>query len=755
MNGLKLKSVYAILLLLLTVNAVDAQNLLPASVQEFFNEYEYVKTIKPQLRGHVQYESRFVSPRMIDGQEMVDAFIAISDESVIPVLQSAGVLVNCLFDGFVTAQVPLKSLASISRLHGVTDVEVSKKVELCTDSTMSVTHTNQVLNGEMFDLPASYDGTGVIVGIIDSGFDFQHRAFKKSDDPTKSRIVRVYNTVDNSGHPAKYNGSVRLPGSVFIGDEVNSLINDNTGTHGTHTASIAAGTHVNGYGGMAPGADIVLCSAGDMNANLSQVEIANCARYIDSYADSVGMPCVMSLSISTSDGQHDGKDYLSKSISQLMGPGRIFVIAAGNNSGKSLYSHKSATLTNPMNLLLLSYTSGSVDSTYYHQGHISEIWMRAQRSNLYYKLHVLDKKNNRIVWESEQYSTSQTIDVADLGGYFDCDSSVSTTGYVKAVLKTSNDGSKYGMSLLVANVRCKYYETVNGVKKSDFALGVSVSPRRTSPCDIDVWATSKTTRFGTIKNVITTLDGQVKARFYSGSSDSCSIGSFAVADSIISAGGFIARNSYFSLLRNTIVVDNSLRIGDIYASSSYQIEGCGPTGEALPTICAPAVNVVAAASRYSYLANHVNTVMRTSDGSVWGVMTGTSMASPTVAGIIALWLQANPNLSVAEAKDIIAQTAIKDNFTMGNHGMRFGGNGKIDAYAGLRMVLDRLEHYELGDVNGDGIVTVADLTCLVDYLMSHGNIQIVEEAADIDGNGEISISDVTRLIDLLLGVNNH
>ena len=284
-------------------------------------------------------------------------------------------------------------------------------------------------------------------------------------------------------------------------------------------------------------------------------------------------------------------------------------------------------------------------------------------------------------------------------------------------------------------------------------MGVSVYPRKTTPSEIDVWASSKTTKYGTLRNPVTTIDGEVKARFYTGSSDSCSIGTYAVADSIISAGAFIARNSYFSYFRNSLVVDNSLIIGNIYASSSYQAPGCGPTGVALPTVCAPGVNVVAAGSRFSYFANnHVNTVMKTDDGCLWGVMSGTSMASPTVAGIIALWLQANPNLSVAEIKDIIAQTAIKDRFTTGLNGAHFGGNGKIDAYAGMRLVLERLKHFELGDVDGDGIVNITDLTCLIDYLINNGSVEIVEEAADLDGNGTISISDVSCFIDILLGM---
>lgn len=744
-----------VFLLMLTVGIVNAQNVLPASVQDFLDDYAYINTLKAQPKNSIQFESRYVPPRMVDGQEMVEAFIAIDNEAVIQVLQGAGVIVNSVFDGFVTAQVPMNSLVTIARLRGVTDIEISKKVEMCTDSTRRVTHTNEVLNGAMNGLPQNYDGSGVIIGIIDSGYDYQHRAFRKSDDPSQTRLIRVYSTLDRTGHPAVYNGTVKLPGSVFMGDEIYSLTYDNEGTHGTHTASIAAGTHVNGYGGMAPGADIVLCAANDMNGTLSMVEIANCVRYIDAYADSVGKPCVMSLSISTPDGQHDGKDYLSKVITQTVGPGRIFVIAAGNNAGKSLYAHKLASINDPLNLLLLSYTSSTADSTYYHQGHGSDIWMRTQRSNLYYKIHVLDKTTNTIVWESEQYSASQTIDASDLGGYFENDASVSSTGYVKTTLKTTSDGSRYGMNLLVANVKCKFYDVVNGVKKSHYAVGITIYPRKTTPCEIEAWATSRTTNFGTLKGSVKNIDGEFKNHFYTGSNDSCSIGTYAVADSVISAGAFIARNSYFSYFRNSMVVDNSLTIGDIYASSSYQVEGCGPTGEALPTICAPGVDVVAAGNRYSYFANyHANTVMKTDDGCYWGVMTGTSMAAPTVAGIIALWLQANPNLSVAEVKDIIAQTAIKDSFTMGANAVNFGSNGKINALAGLELVLERMETpILLGDVNGDGRVAINDLTILIDYLLGNSNIVINEQGADMDGNGVITIVDVTRLVDYLLQVN--
>ena len=54
----------------------------------------------------------------------------------LPALKRLGVLVNCEFEGFVTAQVPVDRLLEVSRLDGVTGLEVSKQVTLCTDSTL-------------------------------------------------------------------------------------------------------------------------------------------------------------------------------------------------------------------------------------------------------------------------------------------------------------------------------------------------------------------------------------------------------------------------------------------------------------------------------------------------------------------------------------------------------------------------------------------------------------------------------------------
>ena len=67
------------------------------------------------------------------------------------------------------------------------------------------------------------------------------------------------------------------------------------------------------------------------------------------------------------------------------------------------------------------------------------------------------------------------------------------------------------------------------------------------------------------------------------------------------------------------------------------------------------------------------------------MIASTAMATPTVAGIIALWLEAKPDLTYEQIKETIAASATKDEFT--EAASIHYGHGKIDAYKGLLHVL--------------------------------------------------------------------
>ena len=56
--------------------------------------------------------------------------------------------------------------------------------------------------------------------------------------------------------------------------------------------------------------------------------------------------------------------------------------------------------------------------------------------------------------------------------------------------------------------------------------------------------------------------------------------------------------------------------------------------------------------------------------------------------------------------------------------------------------------FQRGDVNQDGNITIADVTTLIDYLLS--NDSAIPAEADVNADGSVSIADVTALIDYLL-----
>ena len=77
---------------------------------------------------------------------------------------------------------------------------------------------------------------------------------------------------------------------------------------------------------------------------------------------------------------------------------------------------------------------------------------------------------------------------------------------------------------------------------------------------------------------------------------------------------------------------------------------------------------------------------------------------------------------------------------------------------GTESIWSNIEHVTLtgegdelliGDVNGDGEVSVADVTRLIDYILGHEEAVISQEAADVNDDGEVSVADVTRIIDII------
>ncbi|WP_133499648.1 S8 family serine peptidase [Cognatilysobacter terrigena] len=102
-----------------------------------------------------------------------------------------------------------------------------------------------------------------------------------------------------------------------------------------------------------------------------------------------------------------------------------------------------------------------------------------------------------------------------------------------------------------------------------------------------------------------------------------------------------------------------------------------------PTIVAPGVDIVSDRDLAGALppleAQHDSETLDPAYLPFYTHMSGTSMATPHVAGIIALMLEANPNLTPAQVKDIISRTATN----MTGRLAWEAGAGHINAYAAV------------------------------------------------------------------------
>ena len=126
---------------------------------------------------------------------------------------------------------------------------------------------------------------------------------------------------------------------------------------------------------------------------------------------------------------------------------------------------------------------------------------------------------------------------------------------------------------------------------------------------------------------------------------------------------------------------------------------------------------------------------------------GTSMSAPVVTGAVALWMQANPNLSTADVRDVLKHSSRRDVQVIHGDPARWG-YGKLDVYKGMRYVL----HIEdkNGDVNNDGEITVADINAVIGIILGGKTDEDTRRRADVNNDGEITVSDVNAIVEFIM-----
>lgn len=255
----------------------------------------------------------------------------------------------------VTARVPLNKIKEIAARDNVTFIEMGEALAAPTPkvSAKSVAAPSQTLR-KFGTAQQRKKAEDVLIGIIDvQGFDFSHPDFL--DARRQTRFVRIWDQ-GGSTRPNPKGDPQFAYGSEFRQEHLNAAIAAGpklklpafelepqsqmvVGSHGTHVASIAAGNR-----GVCPEAMIagVLISlpAADLDRRVSfydSTRIADAVDYLINLTAEISAqrkkPVRLSINISlgTNGHAHDGSSAISRWIDAAMAlPGRCVCVAAGN-----------------------------------------------------------------------------------------------------------------------------------------------------------------------------------------------------------------------------------------------------------------------------------------------------------------------------------------------------------------------------------------------------------------------------------------
>ena len=106
-----------------------------------------------------------------------------------------------------------------------------------------------------------------------------------------------------------------------------------------------------------------------------------------------------------------------------------------------------------------------------------------------------------------------------------------------------------------------------------------------------------------------------------------------------------------------------------------------------------------------------------------------------------------PTASWIDAADMMNYPITLNNIQLNMGTSKTGMKYTID-FDGFETVYNAIPAENKGDINGDGVVNVSDVTVLINKIL--GLSDYSNTACDINGDGVVNVSDVTDLINMIL-----
>lgn len=557
-------------------------------------------------------------------------------------LKKEGIWVGPHAGNIVPVRVPLQQFNHLaSNFQGIQLIDLGDPVSPHLQHSVTDIRADSVYHA-LGGLQNEYTGKGVIIAVIDWGFDYTSPVFRDST-LENLRIVRAWDQNKEGGPaPQGYDfGTEYATKEALLEAQEDTLYLFGPGSHGTHVAGIAGGSGAGTpHKGIAFESDLIFISL-----RRDAPSLINAFTYVRDYAQSVGKPFVINMSFGTHLGPHDGTDLKNWGIDQLTGRGRIFVGSAGNNGSAPFHlKHRFNSSTDTLKTVV-GFTA---HPEYY--GQTLTLW-GSEGATLSAKLKLLGQQNS-VLLETPTY-------VSD-GFPIQYDTFIVDQTDTLLVRLTATRS-------FVTNGKPNLRIEVRKTSSRPLLLEVSGTPES----ELHIWNNVRLTRRYTNWGVAlsATYPGAKAGDIDYGVGEPGGVGK-----SVITVASHYAER---------ILPNGQLGFGFL---STFTSKGPTVDGRRKPDISGPGDQVISAVNSFDpNPGNIVDRVEFEGKEFPFAPYSGTSMSGPTVAGIVALMLQANPTLDAKEVKNMLIQSKRLDRHTgdIGDTAHLRWGHGKVNAYGAV------------------------------------------------------------------------